>query len=57
MNRCKRKGCGVPVLLMEFPAGERLWMHTPVIGIHDDVGEIYDIAGAYFYCSSGRARG
>lgn len=50
--KCKK--CQVPVTLLEFVSGERLWHHTPVIGVHDEAGLIYDIAGAYFYCSSAR---
>jgi hypothetical protein len=48
VNHCKT--CRIPVQLLEFPLGERLWMHTPVIGVHDEAGPIHDIAGAYFYC-------
>lgn len=50
--KCKK--CQVPVTLLEFVSGERLWHHTPVIGVHDEAGLIYDIAGAYFYCSSSK---
>jgi hypothetical protein len=52
IDRCRY--CDVPITLMQFPTGERLFHHTPIIGYADEVGELFDIRGAYFYCSSGR---
>jgi hypothetical protein len=46
------KHCGVPVVLMEYGSGERLWHHAPVVAVHDRVGLIGDVSRAYFYCSS-----